>query len=341
MTSPTFDDLVLRQARTRASAGAWPEVVAMLDDAVAPVAARPERVTLYAEALMRTGEPRRACDCLQDAIPVLSRGPHRAAHRTALNLLGAASFAVGALDDAQQAWDRALELAQQSRDPLLAGRAMNNLGAVASLRGDAHHALALYQLAVPIFQRLGDMHRLAETMHNLAIVYRDLDELVQADEHELRAIEFAQAANATHLVTMARVGRAELALRRGDGELAAVTSLAAARDSAASGDRRTQADALRCAGEALTALGRLSEARLRLDEAAGLAESAGEALMLAEAILASARLAAAMGDHQRAALDARVAAERFRHLGARTGIARTEALQEQLAAGDGGSAPRA
>ncbi|HET9010439.1 MAG TPA: hypothetical protein VFN38_01430, partial [Gemmatimonadaceae bacterium] len=121
MTPSTLDDGLLQKARARAGAGAWPEVAAMLRDAVEPVAARPERVTLYAEALMRSGEPRRACDCLREALPALSHGANRSAHRTALNLLGAASFAVGALDDAQMAWDRALELAQQSSDPLLVG----------------------------------------------------------------------------------------------------------------------------------------------------------------------------------------------------------------------------
>lgn len=332
MTSSTLDDVVLRQARARASAGAWPEVADMLRGEIVPVAARPERVTLYAEALMRIGEPRRACDCLQEAIPVLSHGPHRSAHRTALNLLGAASFAVGALDDAQVAWDRALELAQQSSDPLLAGRAMNNLGAVASLRGDWHHAIYLYQLAVPIYQRLGDMHRLAETFHNLAIVHRDLDELVPADEHEMRAIEFAQQAGAERLVVMARVGRAELALRRGDHQLAAASALAAGGASAVIGDRGTQADACRCAGEAYTALGRHEEARRLLDEAATLADASGQALMQAEVLLASARLSDRVGDRDRASYEARQATESFRRLGARTGLARSEALLEELAA---------
>ncbi len=330
MTSSTLDDAVLLQARARALAGAWPDVAAMLGDQLVPVAARPERVTLYAEALMRTGEPRRACACLAEALPVLSHSAHRSAHRTALNLLGAANFAVGALDDAQASWDRALELAQQSGDTLLVGRAMNNLGAVASLRGDWHRALYLYQLAVPIYQRLGDMHRLAETFHNLAIVYRDFGESRAADEYEMRAIEFAQQAGAEQLVVMARVGRAELALRRGDHELAAVSALAAGRASAANGDRGTQADAWRCAGEAYTALGRNDEARRLLDDAADLAEGAGQALMQAEALLASARLAERMRDRARAGADAKRAADGFRSLGARSGLARARSLLADL-----------
>jgi tetratricopeptide (TPR) repeat protein len=330
MTSFTLDDPVLQRARSRAGAGAWPEVAALLRDELAPVTERPERLTLYAEALMRSGAPQRACDCLQEAVPALSHSAHRTAHRTALNLLGAASFAVGALDEAQAAWDRALELGQQAKDPLLVARATNNLGAVASLRGAWHYALSLYQLAVPVYQRLGDMRGLAETFHNLAIVYRDLGDLGPADEYEMRAIQFAQQAGVERLVSMARVGRAELALRRGDFPLAEVSALAAARASAASGDRDTQADAWRCAGEASTALGRHDQARRLLDEAMDLAEAAGQALMQAEALLASARLSGLLGDRSRARDEAGRAAESFQRLGARDALARATALLEVI-----------
>ncbi|MCY7378814.1 MAG: tetratricopeptide repeat protein, partial [Gemmatimonadaceae bacterium] len=286
--------------------------------------------TLYAEALMRCGEPQRASAFLKSAVPALALSPHRTAHRTALDLLGAANFALGALDDAQDAWDRALELAQQAGDTLLVARATNNLGAIACLRGAWHDALSLYQLAVPVYQRLGDMHRLAETFHNLAIVYRDLGDLAPADEHEMRAIQFARQAGAERLVEMARVGRAELALRRGDYPLAAAGALAAGQASAALGDRETQADAWRCSGEANTALGRNEEARTFLDGAIELADGAGQALMHAEALLASARLSMRVGDRARAGDEAGRAAESFRRLGARDGLARYDALVEEL-----------
>ena len=327
MTSPILDDLVLRQARARADAGAWAEVAALLENQGEPPTDRPARITLYAEALMRCGEPQRANDFLRKAVPSLTHSAHRTSHRTALNLLGAAHFALGALDDAEAAWDRALELAQQANDSLLVARATNNLGAIASLRGAAHRALALYQLAVPVYQRLGDMRGLAQSFHNLAIVYRDLGDLVAADEHEMRAIEFAQQASAGRLVQMARVGRAELALRRADFELASVSALAAGRTSAANGDRATQADAWRCAGEASTALGQQQEARELLDKALVLAEGAGEALMHAEVLLASARLSMQEDGHDRARDEATRAVEGFRRLGAHSGLARaTEVL---------------
>jgi tetratricopeptide (TPR) repeat protein len=315
MTSYRLDDPVLQQARARAGAGAWREVAALLATEYEPVAQRPERVTLYAEALLRSGEPQRARACLRAAAPQLETGVHRAAHRTALNLLGAASFAVGALDEAEAAWDRVLELAQQNDDATLVARATNNLGAVANLRGARHEALRLYNLAVPVYQRLGELRGLAETFHNLAITYRDLGDLVRADEYEQRVIGYAREAGAPRLAVMAQVGRAEVALRGGDPRLAAVAASRAADEAARLGDTATEADALRCAGEAHTALGDHAAARRLLDDAAARAGAAVQALMQAEIDLASAHLALAMGDRPRARLDAARAAERFATLG--------------------------
>lgn len=313
----SLDDPVLQQARSRAGDGAWREVADLLAPYSAPVAERPDRVTLYAEALIRCGEPQRARACLQEATPVFAGGAHRSAYRTALNLLGAASFAVGALDEAQAAWDRALELAQEGDDALLIARATNNLGAIANLRGAMHDALRLYNLAVPVYQRLGEQRGLAETFHNLAMTYRDLGDLSRSDEYEQRAMSHARDAGWPRLTIMAQVGRAEVALRRGDFPLAAVTAVRAADAAAAEGDDATRADALRCAGEARTGLGNPSEARQLLDAAATHAAAAHHALIAAEVLLASAALAVRTGDASRARRDAEDAATAFAELGAR------------------------
>lgn len=316
MNTFRLEDPVLQRARARAGDGAWREVAALLATEYEPVGERPERLTLYAEALLRCGEPQHARECLRDATPRLEDGAHRGAHRTALNLLGAASFAVGALDEAEAAWDRVLELAQQGDDAQLVARATNNLGAVANLRGARHDALRLYNLAVPVYQRLGELRGLAETFHNLAITYRDLGDLTRADEYEQRVMGYARDAGVPRLAVMAQVGRAEVAFRSGDHRLAAASAAWAADEAARLGDLPTEADALRCAGEAESALGNHAAARRLLDTAAERAATSAQALMQAEIDLASAQLALAMGDRPRAHRDATHAAERFAQLGA-------------------------
>ncbi|HEU5173469.1 MAG TPA: tetratricopeptide repeat protein [Gemmatimonadaceae bacterium] len=324
MTSFGLDDPVLHQARMRAGAGAWREVASLLEGQCEQLTERPERLTLYAEALLRCGEPQHARACLEAATPLLERTAHRGAHRTALNLLGAASFAVGALDEAQAAWDRLLELAQQTDDVLLLARATNNLGAIANLRGARHDALRLYNLAVPVYQRLGELRGLAETFHNLAMTYRDLGDLTQSDEYERRAMDYAREAGAPRLAIMAQVGRAEVALRSSDFRLASATATYAAADAERHGDFETAADAYRCAGEAETALGNHAAARRLLSAAAAHTARGGPAIVDAEVTFASAVLAFRTGDRDRARRDASHAAEAFDRLGA--GAERQRAL---------------
>lgn len=328
MSTLGFDDPLLHQARAQARAGAWADVAELLA-AHAPVdPARPERLMLHTEALIRSGNPHRARARLREAVPRLEAGGTRQAHRTALNLLGAASFAVGALDDAQAAWDRALELAQEDGDTLLLARATNNLGAVANLRGHRHDALYLYHLAVPVYQRLGEHRGLAETFHNIAMTYREMDALTEADEYEARTMEFARAAAAPRLDVMAQVGRAEVALRRGDHHLARAAALRAADGAAALGDTDTRADALRCAGLACLMLDRATDARQHLDDALRYATATENALMIAESRLAIARVALHTGELATAAREAAAAATTFERLKA----ARLHAEAQQVLA---------
>jgi len=177
----------------------------------------------------------------------------RAALRCASNLLGASHVALGTPDDAGSAFGRALELGRQDADPLTVARAANDLGAIASARGDPQRALAHLQLAVPAYQRLGSAHGLARTYHNMAVALRDLGRLAAADECERRAIEFAREAESPRLVALAQLGRAELSLRAGDAPLAEARACRVAARLDALGDpvsaeaARRLARAARCA----------------------------------------------------------------------------------------------
>lgn len=298
------------QAAALARAAAWAELAALLgahaNDGVREVA---ELVTLRAESLMRTGQPREARRWLTEALPGITRTREHAALRRAANLLGAAHFALGELEAARHAFEHALELGQEDDDDLTVARATNNLGAIANVHGRREQALALYQLAIPAYQRLGNALGLAQSFHNMAITFRDLGQLERADECERRAIEFGRQAASPHVVALAQLGRADLSLRGGDAVLAEAGARHAARSFAALGDPINQADALRVAGVAILAQGRHEAAQVALDSALTLARAHGSALHEAEVLRALAELRAAEHDvagaraHAEAALD--------------------------------------
>ena len=138
----------------------------------------------------------------------------------ALNLLGAVAFESGALDRAREHFDAALGLARSLGDVLLTARATNNLASVASLRGDSLEALSLYRAALLGYQRLGNRRGAGETCHNLALVFREIGALADAEDAGEQALRHAEVSADSQLLALAVLGRAELDMVRGDLDMA-------------------------------------------------------------------------------------------------------------------------
>jgi tetratricopeptide (TPR) repeat protein len=322
-------DALLSQARAHAAEEAWGMLRDSLVGREAEVSACPELAALLAEAELRLCNPAAARHWLLGALPALMRAPHRADARRAINLLGAAHFALGNLAKAEAAFARALELATTHGDDLLVARAANNLGAVANVRGSHGAALGHYLLAVPVFQRIGSPVMLAESFHNMAITFRDLGQFELADRYESRAMEFAREGGSARLMAMARVGRAELSLLRGDAHLAEAGARLAVVQYEAIEDPEGEANALRLLGVACAACGSAAEALQALDRAVSLAREHGSALIEAESLRARADLLAASGELARARSDVEEALAIYTRLGVQAESARlTEVLKE-------------
>src|SRR5436305_12506447 len=217
--SSALDPLVQR-ARRHASAGAWADALLLLRAEDEALRDHPELATLRADAELRTGHPREARQWLTSTLPRIERSGDRAALRKAVNQLGVAEVELGALDDAEHVFGRALELARNDGDDLLVAHATNNMGAIANIRGHREEALALYQLAIPAYQRLGNVAGLAQSLHNMALSFRHLGQLARASEYAQRAIGYATESANGPLLALAWLERAELLLQSGHGALA-------------------------------------------------------------------------------------------------------------------------
>jgi len=288
-------DPTLTTARAAAQGGEWARVRELFDGQ--PVARElSDAALLLAEASLRLGLPERARLWLGEVIPVFETRRDRAALRRGVNMLGAACWELGELDDAESAWDRAILLAQADGDTLLLANATNNLGALANLRGRRENALGMYHLAIPAYQRLGHAVGIAQCYHNIAITYRDARDFAQADEYEQRAIEFAHGAGSERLVALARLGRAEITFRRGDTQLAGASARRVAEDFARLTDPIREGDARRLSGLAHLADGRPDMARREIAQALELARQHQGALVEAESLRALAELESSLGD---------------------------------------------
>lgn len=285
---------LLRTARAEAAAGAWPEVRSLLADRAREREQAPELAVYLAKAEMRLGNPRAAHALLVEYIPALSHGESEALRR-AVNLLGIAHFVLGDIDSAEQAFGQALDQAYASGDLLMVARVMNNLGAVQNLRGEREQALTFYRLATPAYERLDYLTGRAETHHNMAMTYRELGHLTEAEASERQALALARAAREPRVERMARVGLAELALLRGNARAADRRATRAAVACASGLDPVGEADALRLVGAARAALGAVDDALAALDRAISLARHHGAPLIEAEAYRVRATLYANLG----------------------------------------------
>jgi tetratricopeptide (TPR) repeat protein len=284
MTTPLHSDPEIALALARSEAGAWSEVLAILEPRATLCTRDGVSAMLYAEALMRSGDERKALGWLREAEVALGDAGDRASQRRAVNMIGAACLALGELDEASVAFAHALEMAAQADDLLVLARATNNLGAIANMQGDHERALWHYRLALPTFQRLGQHRGLAAGHHNIAITFRDLGQLEEADENERSAIDHAMHAPAPRLAAMGRVGRAEIALRRGDAELAETTARLAREELERLGDPQNEADAFRLIGAACSAQRRYSAALEAFAHALNIARAHDHALNEAETL---------------------------------------------------------
>jgi tetratricopeptide (TPR) repeat protein len=326
MVSPQPDPF-LTTARQLAAAGAWRELVVLLAPRAEAGTASGDETMLYAEALMRSGEERQALAFLRDVEPVLADDGSRALHRRAVNMIGVACFALGDLEDANAALARALELATRDDDLLMMAQATNNLGAIANLQGRHEDALWQYRLALPMLQRLGQARLLAEGYHNMAITFRDIGELEEADEHERRAIDYAQDGAAPRVAAMGRTGRAEIALRRGDAQLAETTARLAIEEFTRLSDPLNEGDAWRLTGTACAGQQRYGDALDALGRALAIAREHGHALNEAETLRDRVDVRVRRGERALALDDARASIALFEKLGAQS---ECEALRQRV-----------
>lgn len=317
-SAAVLDSVAQTRSDIEAAVGSanWAAVRDLLATRADALASSGDLAALYGEVLLRTGRSQAAREWLAETLLQLASRGERVALRRVMNLLGVALFELGRMEEAATILEQVAEVAWNSGDDLLLAKARNNLGTIANVRGQRDQALTLYQLAVPVYQRLGSPGGLAECYHNMAITYRDTHALERADECERRAIEFASEAGSNQLTALARLGRAEISLRRQEVSLAEAGAAFAVAGFRNAGDPIGEADAMRVIGVTRTLQGKLEQARSALEAALELSREHGAALCEAETLRALAEWAVARGQPELARAHATGAIALLEQLGA-------------------------
>jgi len=122
-------------------------------------------------------------DAAHDLLVYLLDGPETASasQQAEANLLsGKLSRERGAFAEAEAAFEKALEYAQQCSSPNLEANALNQLASIAALQGDTPSALTFLEQAGTLFEQLGEKKMWANVLTNAGNIYHDLSEYQEA-----------------------------------------------------------------------------------------------------------------------------------------------------------------
>ena len=230
------------------------------------------------------------------------------------NGIGAVHYARGAYAQARASYAVAQELA--GTDAVLRGKVLLNLGVILNIEGDLAGARDAYRKSRDAFASAGDESGEVLVLHNLGMVYADMEHWEEAAESYKRCLQLSERLGNRQMVANVLLnesdvhcaaGRYDVAVAQCDRALALYVEI---------GDEPGRGDALRGRARALRGAGRFAEAASSLQDATRIAARLQAALLEAEVHREQGLLAVAMGDRQGASHHLTAALDGFTRLGA-------------------------
>ena len=122
-----------------------------------------------------------AIDVLEAAVAAASQAGSATAIAQALNVVAIVHQTGGDLDRAEMMYREARGTAESVRDSEAMAMIDQNLGTVASIRGDIYEALEAFQRSLAGYRELGMRDHAAQVLNNIGLAFTDLGELEQAE----------------------------------------------------------------------------------------------------------------------------------------------------------------
>jgi tetratricopeptide (TPR) repeat protein len=353
VTRPGPDDLegsargglatLLSEARVWEQTGYVMEARAAYDRVIAAAMQQRETAVL-AESLRRravllhqAGDSVAAEDGLQQSYAVARLAGDDVGAAEALNAMGGLHIELGQLERAESILQEAATLADN--EAALLARVAQNLGVIATIRGDRPSAALYYRRALVAYEELDDAHGKALAHHNLGMLAADVERWAEADSHFGACLAVARASGDAHLESLCRINRAEVQLAQGDisGARAGVETARWIVDM--TGKKSDLPEIERVLGLCDRAEGKLEQAATRLQQARALATQLGALLTAAEAALELGRVYRAMSRTGEARYYYELAVRGFTDLGAETDASRARTELTSLKNDEGRRSP--
>lgn len=208
---------------------------------------------------------------------------------SALNCLGILVQFQGASELAESYYVQGRTYAAQARDERLAAIIDQNLGTLASIRGNMQLAIGSYESALARFRRIDDTSSVISSLNNLGMAHRDLGDWSAAERCFDEAFELGNELRDALLIGNVELNRAELDVRRGRYDDARESCDRAFEVFTRVESVAGQSEAYKVYGALFGRMNKPSLADTHFDRATELAVRSGDRLLEAEVLAAAAQ----------------------------------------------------
>jgi putative nucleotidyltransferase with HDIG domain len=217
-----------------------------------------------ARTYMGDGQHDAALDVLAAALATAELHDDVANVAQAMNMMAAIHLLRGALDEAEHLSARVKRDAAAAGDDRLGAMVSQNLGIIASMRGDLPGAIEHYTASLASYRVLGMVEHLGPVLNNLGLVYMQLDRLDDAQAAYDEAVTHCAAAGDVPNRLLALINSTSLWLARGEIERAMGLCSTVLAEATAVGDHRALAETYKHLGIIARMRGELTESERQL-----------------------------------------------------------------------------
>jgi putative nucleotidyltransferase with HDIG domain len=241
------------------------------------------------------GDAAAGMDCLAAALAVAEacENPGEIAHT--VNVMAIGHVQRGLLEEAHRLYIEAGRMARVAGDESLVAMVEQNLGVIASMRGDVATALEHHTRSVERYRALGLKDELARQLNNIGIAYFGVGRFVDADAAYAEALSIARDSGDSWTRLMVEVNRVTLLIERDDFGTARETCDRILLEASAIRETRLLAETYKHYGVIARETGALADAENYLRVAYDQAMSREDLLLAAETAREQAEVYLALG----------------------------------------------
>lgn len=157
-------------------------------------------------------------DCLTAALAIAEANDNAGQIAHTVNVMAISYWQRGLLEEAEPKYREAGRMARVAGDERLVAMVEQNLGVIASMRGDVGRALQHHTTSVDRYRSLGLQEELARQLNNMGLAYSGLERFQEAETAYTEAQQIARACGDSWTRLMVEVNRVGLLITRAEYE---------------------------------------------------------------------------------------------------------------------------